>query len=175
MGARPVGETRASWDLESAIEVVLDSYEMRQAAQAGVERHIESVSNGRRDRYGMSDVFGWQHHIEGAMGELAVAKVLDLYWNYGVNVFKGPDVGDLQVRTTHRDTGNLLLHEADSPTARYVLVTGINGHYVVRGWISGWVGKQRKYWGEPQPGRPCYMVPQSALMPIGKLLEGKNE
>ena len=40
-------------------------------------------------------------HITGALGEMAVAKGLDLYWDASVNSFKSrPDVSSLEVRTT---------------------------------------------------------------------------
>ncbi len=156
------------------MEVVLSEQELLQAAMAGVARQIESVSAGRADQYGAGKAFGWQMHVEGAAGELAVAKALNLDWTLGVGVFGGPDVGNLQVRTTHRDDGRLYLHPRDRPDMRYVLVTGLNGRYELRGWIYGWMGKLKKYWTEPQPGRPCYAVPQEDLRPIEAIMELTN-
>jgi hypothetical protein len=151
------------------VPVVLSEQELLQGLMAGGGRQIESVMQGRADQHGAPVALDWQNHIEGALGELAVAKVLGLYWNYGIGVFKGPDVADLQVRTTRHGNGRLLVHREDAGHARFVLVTGANGRYVVRGWIYGWLAKRPKYWTEPQPGRGCYAVPQEDLRPIDGL------
>jgi hypothetical protein len=136
---------------------------MMTAAQVGIMRQVKSIKEGRRDRYGAAMGNGWQLHIEGAMGECAVAKVLGIYWSGSVNNFDGPDVGMLEVRTTDGHANRLILHDRDNDDAIFVLVTGVNGVYEVRGYISGRDGKLPEYLDDPIGGRQAYFVPQDKL------------
>jgi hypothetical protein len=112
----------------------------------------------------------WFSHMEGAMGECAVAKALGLYWQAGVNEFQLPDVGRFQVRTTSNNSLGLRLKPKDRDNDFYISVSGSMPRYRLRGFILGAKGKRSKWWGNPDPNRPsCYWVPVSELHPMSEL------
>lgn len=148
--------------------IELSSYEIFIAAQAGIMRQVENLKLGRAPAYGIDDDKHWQVHIEGCLGECALAKYLDIFWA-GKGQLRAPDVGEVDVRTTWRTNGCLLLHECDPDDRIFWLVCGINGSYDVKGWIPGREGKMSKFWGDPtNEGRAAFFVPQTALYPPGQ-------
>jgi len=144
-------------------EIGLTTTEIMQGALVGVMRQVQNIRDRRQDKYGASNSKGWQLHIEGALGEMALAKFLDLYWG-GVGTFRGSDVGkSQQVRTRSRHNYELMLHPDDDDEQTYWLLTGTNGTYRVHGWLRGADGKKDHYWKDPAGGRPAFFVPQSDL------------
>lgn len=148
------------------MQVSLDPSEMMLAAHAGVMRQVQNLKLGRKDANGASTDSGWQINLEGALGEYALAKCLGLYWP-GKGKLRAPDVGEVDVRTTSRDNGRLILHPSDPDDRVFYLLTGVNGRYQVRGWIAGKDGKREEFWKDPAGGRPAFFVPQSALVQVG--------
>ena len=157
------------------MEISLTPYEMMTAAQVGVMRQVQNLKNGRQDAYGATTFKGWQMHIEGAMGECAVAKALGLYWNGSIGNLSAADVGCIEVRTRSRHSYDLILHDRDNDDAFFILVTGANGRYKLRGYIRGHRGKDRKYWSDPAGGRPAYFVPQKELCDMDTLERATND
>lgn len=150
--------------------VHLTPAEIMMAATIGIMRQATNIRDDRKDRYGASEKNGWQLHVEGALGEAAVAKGLNIFWNGSIGTFKAPDVADLQVRSTTWSSGSLIIHKADSSKEIFILVTGVNGSYVLRGWMYGADAKNEKYWKDPKKeNRFAYFVPQSDLEPMSKL------
>lgn len=150
------------------MEVILSSWEILLAAQAGIMRQVENLKKNRQPYYGAGSENDWQLHIEGCLGELAVAKFLGLYWS-GKGELRLPDVGIYDVRTGSKPHHRLILHPEDPDDRQFWLVTGANGHYTIRGWIFGRDGKQAQYWQDPTGQRPAYFIPHSALRaPEGK-------
>lgn len=141
------------------------------ASHVGWMRQLAAVRAGRPDRHGYEGD-GWSEHIEGACGEIAVAKALGLYWNGSVDTFKlGDDVPGLQVRTRSRDTYELIVRPNDPDDATWVLVTGRTPMFWIRGWIFGRDAK-RQEWMQNHGGRPsAYFVPHVALRPLHELRE----
>lgn len=139
------------------------------AAQAGTRRRIEALRLGRVPVYGDTKVHAeWGVDIEGAAAEMAVAKSFNLFWTPVVREPKELD-GDvgfglqaLQVRSTPRDNGRLILHDRDADDAVFVLVTGRLPEFHIRGWTTGREGKQARF-QHPGDGRPAYFVPQESL------------
>lgn len=142
--------------------IVLNPWEILFAAQCGLMRQVENIKKQRTPSYGAGDDSNWQIHVEGCLGEYALAKFLGVHWA-GKGVLRAPDIGAVDVRTATKDHYCLLLHEEDSDDRRYWLVTGINGAYTVQGWILGRDGKKSEYWKDPLGGRPAFFVPQSIL------------
>jgi len=143
-------------------QIMLSSAEMLQGAMVGVMRQVQNLKAGRKHRHGGSADAGWQMNIEGALGEMALAKHLDVYTG-GTGVIRGPDVGECDVRTTSGANNRLILHPDDPDDRVFWLLTGANGQYQVRGNILGAEGKQQKWWKDPVGGRPAYFVPQGEL------------
>lgn len=139
------------------------------AAGVGVRRHWQAIARGLPDAYGC-DALGWSEHIEGACGELVVAKALNLHWSGSVGTFKNADLGLwLQVRTRSKPEYELIIRPDDAEDENYVLVTGKCPRYEIRGWISGRDGK-REEWLKGHGGRYfAHFVPHSALHPIDHL------
>jgi len=152
------------------ITVRLTWHEVVLAAQVGMRRHVEALRDARPDANGRSDDDGWTAHVEGACGELAVAKVLDVYWQPSVNTFKrGGDVGLYQVRTRSRATYELIVREDDDDDATFILVRGRSPQFSVVGWIRG-ADAKRLDWLQTHGDRPAaYFVPDAALSPMGLL------
>lgn len=153
----------------SEVNVILNSAEILLGAQVGIMRQIYNLKKGYNERYGANSKNAWQNHIEGALGELAVAKTLGIYYPVQVGDLGAGDIGKLEVRTTPYANGSLRLHRADKDGRVFVLVTGLNGAYKVRGWMLAKLGKDECWWGEMVKGRPAFWVPQDQLNPIHTL------
>lgn len=151
--------------------VTLSWPEVAQAATVGVWRRIHAYRRARSQPYGNPTHDLWGLDIESACAELAVAKALGRYW---AGSFVGDpsslngDVGDeLQVRSTWRTNGCLLVHPADRDSDIFVLVVGTAPTYRLAGWTLGETAKKPQFWRDAE--RPCFFVPQSSLAPIGLL------
>jgi len=145
------------------MKIKLTPSEIYWAACVGVMRQTQNIQNKKRQMYGVDAATkDWQVHIEGALGEMALAKHLGIYWS-GKGEMKEPDVGVVDVRTTPLNDGRLILHPNDDDERKFWLLTGYNGVYDVRGWIYGVDGKQKKFWSDPAGNRPAYFVKQKYL------------
>ena len=148
-----------------AAEVRLTPHEILLAGIVALLRRIEDLGKGDKCGRDLTDPnsIGWSMEIEGACGELAVAKFTGRTW-LGVGVMRGDDVPGLQVRTTRHTTGRLLVRRDDPNEATFVLVTGRTPVFVIRGWVYGREAKRDEWWGAPNPTAPAlFCVPQAAL------------
>lgn len=144
--------------------IKLTPAEIMQGAIAGVMRQTQNISRDRTPRYGATKENDWQLHVEGCLGEMAVAKEYNLFWNANLGVIAPGDIGrKVEVRTRSRHHYDLILHPSDPDGSVFVLLTGTNGSYTLHGWLLGIEGKQQRYWADPAKGRPAFFVPQSAL------------
>lgn len=148
--------------------VTLTWHEAAMASHVGWMRHIKAMFAGKQDSHGYEGD-GWSEHIEGACGELAVAKVLGRYWDGSVNTWKADDLPGLQIRTRSRHEYDLIVRPGDDDQAVWVLVTGRCPEYCVRGWIAGADAKRRE-WLRDYGGRPAaYFVPVKQLRGVEEL------
>ncbi len=158
------------------IKVELTESEIMQAGIEGVIRHIRG-RRGLAQLHGIQADNAWQCDIEAALGELAFAKALGVYWNGGHLRANDVEAGGkgwrfkAEVRTRSRHHYALIVRDRDPNDRAVVLVTGIDGMYQVRGWIWARDGKQPQ-WIQTHGGRePAYFVPQSSLRDPLELLE----
>jgi hypothetical protein len=152
------------------MQVTLDWRECERAANEGVRRHIASMAKGRVPGYHAPADDLWRIHIEGAAGELAVAKALDVYWQAGVNTFQLPDVGKFQVRTACRKGAPLIIRERDVASHTYISVEGTMPRFRLRGFYLGADARRPEWIDRPNPKRPpCWCVPVSELHPMSEL------
>lgn len=153
-----------------AVRVVLTSHEMLHAGLVGLTRQIDNLWERRTDRYGAQPRDGWRMHIEGALGEMALAKHMDCYWSGRLGELKAPDVGPLQVRTRVRqENAGLILHPDDRDDQLFVLVISWAPVFMLIGWTLAADGKQERYWKDIPDNRSAFFVPHSALQPIESL------
>ena len=153
------------------VTVELSKAETIYAVMVGGARQSAAARQGRRNDAARPDA-DWQCHIEGALGELAVAKALGVFWapNIGGYDYAG-DVAGYHVRATVNPTGALIIHPKDPGEAPFVLVTGEPPYLHVRGWFYARDAKQTRYWrttdnrGRPLP-LPAYFVPAGDLIPF---------
>lgn len=152
------------------MDITLEWYEYSMAAEVGLRRQLESKRAGLQDAHGFSGP-GWDQAIEGAIGELVVAKALNIYWDGSVNTFKAPDFPpNLQVRTRQKEHQKLIVRPGDSLSDIYILVTGICPTYSVRGFIVGEHARDTEWLFDEGNGRPpAYFVPHERLKPIESL------
>lgn len=136
------------------------------AAQAGAIRRITSLKEGHNHFKHQPEDKGhpWDWDIEGAAAEMALAKFLGLYWGADNRSFKLPDVHNIQVRSTTRPDGCMIVRKNDDPRYRYVLIVGREGEYRLAGWRSGkWCKSQPKHYRNG-----CWWIPQDELISMGE-------
>jgi hypothetical protein len=148
------------------IEVVLTPQEILYGAQVGILKFLETQKHKAQQRYGAKQEDRWRFTIEGALGELAVAKHLGIFWSGGRQ--GDEDLPGFEVRTRSRPDYDLIVHPEDRDESRFVLVTGALGHYHLVGWILGKDAKFDGWWKDPAGGRPAFFVPQYALRPMSE-------
>jgi hypothetical protein len=140
------------------IEVKLTGAELLMAAGVGVSRNLVRIKKGSIGKNNQPPETYWQSHIEGALGECAVAKHLNVFWSAGV--IRGPDVFRWDVRTTSKHSNRLILQPDDDDEKVFFHVTGVNGAYRIHGWIYGHEGKQKAFWEDPRKeDRWAFFVP----------------
>lgn len=131
-------------------------------------RQLQNLYYEREDRYGCNYRTGWTAHIEGACGELVVAKALNRHWSGNIGDLEADDVGPYQVRTTTYIGPNAKtrIHKGDADHKRFVGVSGRMPNYEILGWIVARDGKREEWWDDPtHENRPAYFVPRTALNP----------
>jgi len=143
------------------LRIYLNDFELLHISHMGCTRVVRN--RGNQHKYGMRDEDSWNYSIEGTCAEAALAKFRGIYWMEHGDPTR-TDVGHIhEVRTTVYRTGFMTMHPKDKDDKIYWLLTGFKGDYMVRGWLWGRDCKQQKWWRDPQPGRFCFCVPQSAL------------
>jgi hypothetical protein len=157
------------------IEVILTWAEVLTAAHVGCMRNVQSLKLGRSD----TDVrvnqdgdidFAWGSNIEGAAGEMATAKHLNLFWSGAVGNIRANDVGGYQVKTnTSRRWDDLILRRRNSPDKIYISVLSFLPRFVLTGWISGTEAMKEEYYREGTPGMPGYFFPRKLLRDMNTL------
>lgn len=142
--------------------VIMDEWEMFDAAMKEVRRHVQNKFTNRKAAYGLKGV-GWNEGMVGALGEAAVAMYYNVYWSGSIGNLAASDVGRLQVRTRTEDWHNLILHDRDKDDDHFVQVYYDAPRFVIAGWIKAKDGKQKKFWKDPAGGRPAYFIPKEEL------------
>ena len=161
--------------------VKLSEREMLLAASSGVQREVEClrklesgknvVSEYEKNNNQVGPGGLWQNHIEGAMGEFAVAKFLGLYPG-AITEKDATDVGDhYEVRTRPLRYQELFVKKKDKPDKYYILVQGSYGDYTLMGWITGFEVFARPEWFHNNSGKLSYnyWVPDEFLNSIETL------
>jgi hypothetical protein len=151
------------------VEITLSNQEMMVAAYAGCRRTVASRARGLVPEFGNNPLEIWGMDVEGAAGEMAAAKALNLYWDGAVNTFHRGDVGPIQIRTAIAHDRCLIVRDRDSDEDHFVLVTGLMPTFRIHGWIRGADAKRPEWLRAPQGRPPAWFVPQSELFSVQTL------
>jgi len=146
---------------------------MAVAAEVGARRNLHAIFRNCKEGAGRNPAGLWMDHINGALGEMAVAKYLGVYWPASVNTFRHePDIPpNIEVRTRSKPNYQIVVRPNDDDTAIFVLARGQNQFFDIVGWITGRDAK-RSEWLHDYGGRPpAYFVPDDALHGISTLRE----
>jgi hypothetical protein len=161
--------------------VRLSEREMLLAASSGVQREVEClrkldsgksvVSEYEKNNNQVGPGGLWQNHVEGAMGEFAVAKFLGLYPG-AITDAKATDVGEhYEVRTRPLKYQELFIKKDEKEDKYYILVQGSYGRYTICGWISAYEVFTHRDWYHNNEGKTShrYWVPNEFLYSIETL------
>lgn len=155
---------------DKPIRVDLTPFNLVYAGLVGVSRQVKGVK--KKGTYGVKNFKdGWQNNCDGATGECAIAKWLNVFWDGALGDFRAKDVGGrYQARTTPYDWGDMILHPDDADDDVFILVLSHNAPaYYLKGWVYGREGKLEKYWRDGEKNRPAFFVPQGMLEPMSTL------
>jgi hypothetical protein len=153
------------------IRIRLTAPELSIAAHVGVMRKLFARRATLGNADGM-DPWSWSEEIDGAAGELAVAKYLGMYWNGTVEDITKPDVGPYEVRTncSRRLSDTILRPGKVHPDRVYIGVLAFPPVFEIMGWIFGDMGMQDQWLHDGGLNRPkAWFIPRSALTSMEKL------
>jgi hypothetical protein len=155
----------------SVVELTFWEYKCCVAAAFDRMAASKSAELNHATTYRRSDKERIKQELYGACGEMAVAKLLNKFWSPAVNTFhKIPDIEpSIEVRTTDKEKGCLIIRDNDSPERDYFLVIAEPPTTMrVIGYISGSDARNDRWVKDPHSYRPAWFVPQEALTEIGK-------
>lgn len=112
---------------------------------------------------------GMAEFAESIASEWCVAKYLNLPFNpYKMKFKVCADVGEIfEVKWTHWNDGQMIIHEYDRNSDIAILVTGSYPYYKLQGWIPVAVAKKDRYRHHNQPN---WWITQANLMPMDSLI-----
>ena len=157
------------------LKITLTEKQLSYAKAMGKKRHSYDKTLGVKGAYNISKKDNDSDHIDiqGCIAEYAVSLALDKEWIGFATDFQNinADVGsNLQVRSTYHPYGNLILHPKDKDEQIFILVRLHDLPCVdIMGWALGKDIKQKRYWSEPVPNRPCYLYPYQLLNSMEEL------
>jgi hypothetical protein len=155
--------------------IILTATELMVASYVGSARNVQSMMRGWQRASGIQTET-WSSNIEGAAGEMAVAKLLNIYWQPVVGKLDADDVGPYQVRTNmSRKLDDLCLRPRDREDRFYISVLSFAPEFHVLGFIKGADGKREQWLRDGTPGHPqCYYVPRAELRDLSELEQHKS-
>lgn len=162
--------------------VYLTDDEIELAGQAALRRAANAVKREAKNAYGAPDdgQGGVTEHYPGCLGEIAVAKHLNRYWNdpFG-GIPGGPDVAfKYQVRAMQQDHHCLILHDKDKDKAIFFLARIALPRVQILGWLRAGDGKKAtggKTNPTGKPDRAAYFVRQHHLRAMEEFREEDDD
>ena len=159
-------------------EVELDLYELQSSAHLGILRCLESIKHKEKWGYNYKGSLNDQiaKSISGAMGEVAVAKFLNIKFQYHCNVGGVPDLIfkdlKLQVRTQiPKNNNSLIIRPKAKPGEFYILIIDEAPKFKILGFVNSTYVLGQEQWkttfGLDRPF--CYSIPPEKLTPINLL------
>ena len=151
------------------VRVTLSQMEIACAVSVGSKRHLHALERRRADQHGCDPdkQDGWGIHIEGAAGEIVVAKFWGVYYPMTIDTFRRlPDVGECEVRTRSNPTYQLNVRENDDDDAPYILVRGRIPTFEIVGWLYGYEAKRNEWKKDYANREVAYFPPDNVLHAI---------
>jgi hypothetical protein len=164
--------------------ITLDEYEVGWAVSVGHYRHHESEKRGLRQSDKSKDSNGLTNHKQGAAGELALSKFLEIAWQAPVNTYNNFFDLDGYVECRSKpDKQNYLRvypgRDSRKGSSVFVSVAKLANdltRFRIEGWIMGKAAMQAAYSGTSYNiNQKEWQVPLSALQPPATLLKEMNE
>lgn len=161
--------------MNNSIQIFLTDEEKRQAVEEGLRRQTVNRKNNIKGRNGGPTTGKKSLDIDilGAVGEMAVAKYMDM--KKDLYKEKEPIRGssdllyDIDVKTRSKHYYDLIVQKNENPNKKYILVTIENKIILIHGWIYASKAMDKKYWSDPARGRPAYFFPKNKLNHIETL------
>ena len=131
------------------------------AAQKVAElRYLEArrLNLGNKSHHSNNDSEWIKKDTLGTIAEIVVGRMMDNAYFPSINTFhKKADIGeDIEIRSTDRENGGLIVRENDDENRRFVLViVNSDKGYIVRGWSYGYEAKE-KGWFWPASNNDKY-------------------
>ena len=157
--------------------VTLSLAEMLHGTNLGVIRMYESHNHGGKHKHGFynSNLDPLCMNVQGAIGEIVVAKARNLYFMPTVNTFKAADIGNnVQVRLRTKHEWQMIVRDDDDPDHIFVHVTGSGPVYCIRGWAYGKDVMKPEYRQNHGNRIESWFVPEEALKPFQIKEKGKH-
>jgi len=148
--------------------ITLSAEDLEVGRREGIRRHVHSRQRGLKSNFYDE---GNEMDVLGAQGEIAAAQCLWIPFEPKVDTFKAADIGvNLQVRTTPRSNGRLIIKKGDNPDHIYILVRKLSRNdFEVVGWIFGHEGQRPEYLTKVRHGGSVFFVPNYKLKSIDDL------
>lgn len=144
------------------VDLAINTARLRMAVSIATQLKIGAESDNR-------DWVQWHYdEVIGACGEIAVAKLGKFYFVPRLNEFHVvPDVfRDVEVRSTDRDDGCLVIRDNDVLERRFILAIVNDSDVVLAGWIYGTEGAKSEYLRNPNNHVPAWFIPSHKLRPM---------
>lgn len=158
------------------MKVTLTEWEYRHCVDVAAMRMSVSISSGIADINHRERDYNERLLVDvnGVCGEMAVAKAINRFWQPSVNTFHGvPDIlPNIEVRSTEKSSGCLIVRDNDPDDRYYFLVTGKPPVFLVHGYMLGAEAKKDEWLRNPHGHRPAWFVPQPNL---NRLSEAKEK
>jgi hypothetical protein len=111
-------------------------------------------------------------HVGGCLGEIAVAKYLNLFWGGSLGDYKARDVGGLvEVRNCMQAGRRLILHEEDKDERPFVNTFADAPFVTLYGWVFAREGKQKRFWKDPSGKNRWAFFVDPPLHPMTALVD----
>lgn len=137
----------------------------RSRARACAEKRVSDArAAGARDRFGPDSI---EAHYWGALGELAVALLIDEAWNCSSRVWAARDVGRYEVRSVGPRSRFYVKAKANDPPDRAIAVVRFRAdtEAEVLGWTYASTVREKGHREDPGGrGAPAYFVRDQRLL-----------
>ena len=160
------------------MKVTLNSYELWQAAQVGLVRAYDSYIKNNKDIWFENRTWAAMVavNVQGAIGEVAVAKALNLFFNGSFGVYKlSPDLSTKDIKIEVRHSGEkketCSVREGDDPESVIIFSTGGGPDIEILGWIYAGKAKTDAHKKTKANGETWYAFPIGDLVNIETLIK----